>query len=154
LKTKIDSGKVVLIQSFMTPIIGERIEFSLETYLAFIDYEKASDKVRRHISFKVLQEINLVIRKLNDNMAGSQSVNQGIWQGGHLSTTLLDIHMNEMIIHWKEIYWNGTEINDETILNALLFTDVLVCLSDLEDLQRILHTLHNIQDTFEWQCLY
>jgi hypothetical protein len=62
----------------MTPIIGERIEFSLETYLAFIDYEKASDKVRRHISFKVLQEINLVIRKLNDNMAGSQSVNQGI----------------------------------------------------------------------------
>jgi hypothetical protein len=49
--------------------------------------------------------------------------------------------MNEIIIHWNQIYKDGSEINDDTVLNTL-FADDQVLLSDLDDnLQRALYTL-------------
>jgi len=56
-------------------------------------------------------------------------------------------YMNENI-HWNQIYSNGIEINDDTILNTLLFTDYQVLLSDSDDLQRALYTLHNTTKHF------
>jgi hypothetical protein len=38
--------------------------------------------------------------------------------------------MNEMIINWNEIYANGIEINDDTILYILLSADDQLLLSD------------------------
>jgi len=31
--------------------------------------------------------------------------------------------MNTFFVHWNQAYWNGIEINDDTIPNALLFAD-------------------------------
>jgi hypothetical protein len=51
-----------------------------------------------------------------------------------------------MIIPWNQIYSNGNEINDDIILNTLLFTDDHILLSDSEDnVQRALYTLHTTE---------
>jgi glycogen synthase len=48
--------------------------------------------------------------------------------------------MNEVIPHWNQTYSNGNEINDDTILNALLFAHDQVRLSDSEvDLKKALY---------------
>lgn len=38
-----------------------------------------------------------------------------------------------MNIHWNQIYWNGFEINDDTVLNTMLCADDEVLLPDSED---------------------
>jgi predicted hydrolase (HD superfamily) len=46
--------------AFCVKIITEmKREFNLEIHLAYIDYEKASDKVKRHSLFSILQERNI-----------------------------------------------------------------------------------------------
>jgi retron-type reverse transcriptase len=71
-----------------------------------------------------------IIIKLNDKTRDCQNKNQGVWQGRPLSLTLFNVYLNEMIIHWDQLHSNGTEINDYTILNTLLFADDQVLLSD------------------------
>jgi len=49
-----------------------------------------------------------------------------------LSPTLFNIHMNETIIHVNQIYLNGNEINDDRVLNTLLFAGGQVILLRLK----------------------
>jgi hypothetical protein len=57
--------------------------------------------------------------------------------------------MNELTIHWNQIYPNGTEINDDTVPTTLLFANVHVHLSDLKNgFQRELYTFHKTTKQF------
>jgi hypothetical protein len=42
------------------------------------------------------------------------------------------MYMNEIIYHWNYISSYGTKIKDDTVHNALLFSDDEVLLADLE----------------------
>jgi hypothetical protein len=49
-----------------------------------------------------------------------------------LSPTILNIHINEMLVHHNQIYSNRTEVNDITIISKLFAYDQLL-VTDSED---------------------
>jgi len=69
--------------------------------------------------------------------------------------TLFNINTNELIIHWNQVYSGAIEINDNTVLNTLLFADDRMLLSHSEDdLQRGLCTIHNSRNQFQIKHLH
>jgi hypothetical protein len=44
----------------MKLLIEKREEFNLETHFAFVDYEKAFDKVKRQKHFNILKKYNIL----------------------------------------------------------------------------------------------
>jgi hypothetical protein len=56
----------------------------------------------------------------------------------------------KLFFYWHQIYSNGIEMNDGTILNTVLFADDQVLLLDSEDgLLRALYTFHNTTEQFK-----
>jgi hypothetical protein len=93
----------------MKLLIEKRREFNLETHFAYVDYEKAIDKVKRQKIFNVIKEQNIpnlllknileiytdnTIRiRISKNTTEERVINQGVRQGCPLAPTLFYIYI-------------------------------------------------------------
>ena len=142
-------------------VIEKRVEFNLETHLAFIDLVKAFDNVSRQILWQIMKrrgypqhligvlesiykETKIVIL-IGDRITRSEYVNQGVRQGCSLSPTLYNIYMDDAIRRWKQQAPLGIKIAQESYLNTILYADDQVIIQSSEDdLQKSVFLLKNI----------
>jgi hypothetical protein len=97
--------------------IKKRREFNLETHMAFLDLEKAFDRVRRKQMWQILNRRGMpyhlieVIKSLYKNTAvqidtgrkilDKVCINQRIRQGCNLSPALFNIYIDDLLGNWK-----------------------------------------------------
>jgi hypothetical protein len=55
---------------------------------------------------------------------------KGVRQGSHLSPTLFNVHINEVIKDWNQIYTKGINVQNNTKLNTILFSDDQVVIAN------------------------
>jgi hypothetical protein len=99
-------------------LVDKRHKYNLETHIAFIDYEKAFDRVNRQKLWEILPRKGTpmhtvqVIKSLYKetlicvdmgNKVGNKrmTTNQGVRRGCSLSTALFNIYLDEMIDEWS-----------------------------------------------------
>jgi hypothetical protein len=110
----------------MKLLIEKRREFDLDTHLAFPDYVKDVDKVRRDKLFEILQSKNipnLLLKSIIEiyfgkkikvkikNQLSDHTINHGVRHGCPVSPTLFNIYMNEIIVKWNQIYAIGITLS-------------------------------------------
>ena len=141
----------------LTSILRNRKARGLSTYVAFIDAEKAFDKVDRNLLlYKLLLcgvngSMYSALKNVYRDSMNCVSVNgwltdwfptlQGVKQGDTISPTLFGIYINDLV---REINNEGCGINiGNRSVSCLLFADDLALISDSEEnLQRMLNTLN------------
>lgn len=147
----------------ISQLIEKRKEFNLPTFFAFIDYEKAFDRVDRSILWKILENKGIpshlirVIQSLylnntiqlktsrNNKMA---EINQGVRQGCPLSPTLFNLYMDEVIRIWLNEISLDFKLNDINC-TTILFADDQVVISESENaLQQAVFKLDRIASSF------
>ena len=139
----------------LTSIIRNRKNMKLSTFICFIDFEKAFDKVNHFLLFHKLLKYKIsgkfydILRNIySDAEAGvcingliSQwfNVEQGVRQGDSLSATLFCLYINDIVDTLNECI--GIRVNDVKI-TCLLYADDIVLISENEkDLQNMLKKL-------------
>jgi hypothetical protein len=144
----------------MKLLIEKTRDFNLETNLAFLDYVKASDKVKMDKLFEILQSKNIpnlllksireiysgnkIKVKINNQLLEENTINHRVREGCPSSPTLFNIYLNEIIVKWNQIYTKGITLSTTTKINTLLFADDQVIIADSEDnLQRGVFKLQN-----------
>ena len=142
-------------------IIEKRREFNLETHMAFIDLQKAFDKVNRLELWNILNNkgypshIIKVIRSLykdtkmvieiDGEITEELKTNQGLKQGCSLSPILFNIYLDEILKEWKQKVHKGINLGRSRTLNVLMFADDIVLIFDTEDrLQKAVYELNKI----------
>jgi len=129
-------------------IIEKRREFNLDTHMAFLDLEKAFDRVNRNQLWQILNRRGIpyylieVIKSLYKNTsvqieAGRKIldkifIKQGV-QGCNLSPALFNIYIDDLLRSWKHKADAGIMLKRNLYLNTLLFTDDQVLIQDSED---------------------
>ena len=139
-------------------IINTRIDNKLNTFAAFVDFQKAFDLVdRKFLLYKLLNigiqgKLYFAIKslllnttscvKLNDIYTEEFHINTGIRQGDSISSTLFACFINDLV---AEINNNKLGINiGNHRVSCLLYADDLVILSENEvNLQAMLISLCN-----------
>ena len=97
--------------------IEKRREFNLETHMAFLDLEKAFDRVNRNQLWQILNRRGIpyhlieVIKSLYKNTSVQIDtgrkildkiyINQGVRQGCNLSPLLINIYIDDLLRNWK-----------------------------------------------------
>lgn len=142
-------------------LIEKRREFNLSSYLLFVDFEKAFDRVNRtklwaimkergyphHLikSIQSLYEETKIVIKADEKKSEEILINQGVRQGCSLSPTLFNIYIDDIMKQWKMLTHKGLRLNNDTSINNLIFADDLVLLHYDEDLlQLAAHKLNEI----------
>lgn len=132
-------------------IMEKRIEFNLPTYLLFLDYVKAYDKVNRSKLWNIMSEYQIpssllnAIKSLYDQteikirMQNTKTpnmnirVNLGLRQGCGLSPLLFDIYMNKILEEWKSLEPRGIYLGKNKEIKTILFADDQVLMTSNED---------------------
>lgn len=142
----------------MTQLIEKRKEHNLPTFLAFIDYEKAFDKVNRNKLWNImiksypqhlvraiqsLYHENQIMIEINGKRNNTKkAINQGVRQGCPLSPALFNIYIDDIINRWKNELKNNFCVNNIEI-DTLLYADDQVLIANSEDgLQRAIYKLN------------
>ena len=142
-------------------LIEKNQEFNLETHLAFVDYVKASGKVKREKLFEILHSKNipnLFLKSITKIYSGNKmkvkiisqsseehTIKHGVRQGCPLPPTLFNIYMNVRTVKWNQIYIKGVTLSTNTKVNTLLITNDQVLTAALEN---------NLQtEVFTWQIV-
>ncbi|KAI5755057.1 hypothetical protein M8J77_013699 [Diaphorina citri] len=144
-------------------IIERRVEVDKETYIAFIDLEKAFDKVDWRLLFKTLKdaEIDWKDRKFILNLYKTQStiidingarkeakIRQGVRQGCPLSPYLFNLFIERAINEMKE-NTNGVKINGQNI-HSIRFADDIALLAESEqDINQMLNYLNQTLNKYK-----
>ena len=140
----------------LSSIIRNRIHKRDNTFTAFIDMEKAFDKVDRKLLLLKLLEYGIdgnmykAIRSLCINTMYTVNVNGyntkwfdaalGVRQGDCISPTLFSLFINDMAVKIKELR-KGIQFGDINV-SLLLYADDLVLIANNEnDLQQMLNTV-------------
>ncbi len=140
----------------LSSIIENNLNESKHSFAAFVDMEKAFDKVNRQLLFhklltlgidgnfyhsvKSLYKNNEYSVKLNDYFTDWFNVDMGVRQGDCLSSTLFALFINDLALEIKQME-NGIMINGQNIC-ILIFADDIVLLSNSEkQLQDMLNCL-------------
>ena len=144
----------------LTSIIRNRKREKLDTFVTFVDYEKAFDRINRPLLFyklrsmgfggkmlSIIQSIygnNDVCVNVNGFISPSFQSQIGVKQGDSLSSTLFNIYINDLAKNLNESN-KGIKLNDDIKLASLLYADDLAIISDTEEnMQELL----NILDTW------
>ena len=140
-------------------ILRNRKLMGLDTFLAFIDFQKAFDSVERNFLLYKLSKIGIsghfynAISSLYANPKSRVILNEfetnyfdfpiGVKQGDCLSPTLFAIFINDLAEEIKSSNV-GLHLEPETFVNILLYADDIVLLAENEeDLQFLLFIVEN-----------
>ena len=151
----------------LTTILRNRINEGKQTFVSYIDAEKAFDRVDRDLLFyKLLRHgvngnfyRNLVSMysscmsaiNLNGRLTDWFGVNYGVRQGDTLSPTLFSIFVNDLVDDVKSLEL-GVPVNEMKI-SILLYADDVVLLADNEsDLQKMLDKVSDWGD--KWRIRF
>jgi hypothetical protein len=131
-------------------IIDKRRECSLETHIAFVDYEKAFDRVngqklreilpRKGTPVHTLQFIKslyketLICADMGNKVCNKRmTTNQGVQQGCSLSTALFNIYLDEVLHEWSQQVSPGIRISKDIYVKTVLFADDQAVIAGTED---------------------
>lgn len=130
-------------------IIEKHREFNVQTHMAFIDFEKAFDRVDRNVLWRILekrgypQQLIKAVQSLysntrvavKSNLKVSEEIptNQGVRQGCPLSPALFNIYIDDIMRRWRTLAAKGFRISGDTFLNMILFADDLLIIQNTED---------------------
>ena len=142
----------------LSSIIRNRKQRGLSTYVAFIDMEKAFDRVDRDLLFYKLLSMGIggkvynCIKNMYDGCKASINLNGhitesfmtefGVKQGDCLSPTLFGLFVNDMV---NDLKTNcvGVHLGD-LIIHCLLYADDIALMAESEeDLQRMFDVMHS-----------
>ena len=135
-------------------VLRNKKQLGYDTFLAFIDFQKAFDSVDRHLLLFKLSKIGVVgkfyqaVSSLYANPRSRVILNEfeteffdcpiGVKQGDCLSPTLFAIFINDLAEEIKDS-GIGLTLDPNTFMNILLYADDIVLLAeDEEDLQALL----------------
>jgi hypothetical protein len=117
-------------------IIEKRSEFNLQTYIAFIDFDKAFDKIDRNKLWNILYKssypthltqtmkclYNIIHTDISGKISEEISTNQGEKQGRSLSPTLSNTYIDDMLRTWKAMTNTRTQVSN-TFISTPHFAD-------------------------------
>jgi len=132
----------------LTTVLRNRQIMKKETFVAFIDFEKAFDRVPHDLLINKLHALGFrnnmydILRSiytagqacitLNGYITGTFNVDIGIRQGDSLSPTLFALYINDLG-HELLNSGNGIALDPLTNISCLLYADDLVIASDTEE---------------------
>ena len=142
----------------LTSIIRNRKQNKQPTFVAFVDLEKAFDRVDRNLLFfklrslgfggKLYQAIKSIYHtckariNINGYLTTEFSSEFGVRQGDSLSPTLFGLFINDLA-HEINTSGHGIKITNNFKINMLMYADDLAIISESEeDLQNMLDSLH------------
>jgi hypothetical protein len=152
-------------------LLEKHQEFNIPTYLAFINYHKASDKVSQSRMWNILhtkgipqhliraiQSMYIIARirvKIYNNISNNyRMINQGVKQGCVLSPVFFNlyiyiyVYVYNVIIEWQKELRNHCLV-ENTQLNTLSYADYQIVVADSENnLQRAVHKLWLISNQY------
>ena len=152
-------GRNTVDQLFsVSTIVETRKIHRLSTFVSFIDFRKAYDRIPRGLLLQKLQAIGIkgamfrvfeAIYKetkccvqINGKHTSCFPVECGLKQCCLLSTTLFNLYINDLVDSVKSLEV-GVSVN-ERIVPILLYADDIVLLTEKEkDLQSLLHVLND-----------
>jgi len=127
-------------------IMANKRENKENLYLAFLDIEKAYDKVNRHLMWKLLETIGLSDKIINiikslyvdtkakftlgDIESGWVYSKRGVRQGCILSPLLFAIYMEEFTQRIKNV-GKGVKIGN-CVSSTLLFADNVIIMAEID----------------------
>ena len=134
-----------------------------KVYMAFLDIEKAYDKVNRSILWKVLERCGMtekivnIIKSMYVNTRGKYALGEletdwvksvkGVRQGCILSPLLFGLYTEELSVRVNKCN-KGVRVGDSR-LNVLLYADDIVVMSESsEDLQEVLNVVAGYGNDF------
>ena len=141
-----------------TTIVRDTLENNRPTYCAFIDLQKAFDRVNRDLLWYKLDKIgisgrmfNIIKRIYQDPKSQVQithnlstpwfSTPVGVRQGDSLSPTLFNIYINDLISELNQRN-HGIDVNGEKICALLYADDLLIMGQSAEQLQDLLDSMY------------
>jgi len=133
--------------------------------MAFLDLEKAFDRVNRNQLWQILNRRGIpyrligVIKSLYKNTSVQIDtgrkiiekiyINQGVWQWCNLSPALFKIYIDDLLRNWKHKADAGILFYRNLNLNTLLFADDQVVIQDSEDkLQKSVYILNQMSKDY------
>ena len=150
----------------LTTIIRNRLKFKKDTYVAFIDMQKAFDWVNRDLlwykllvhnitgkiywAIRSLYEHNISCVKLHGLLSEWFNVDIGVRQGDNLSPTLFGIFINDLAIDIKNLGL-GIPIGNRKIPILLYADDIAILAENESDLQKLLNKLHEWCEKWQLQ---
>lgn len=143
-------------------IMEARLKKNQDTFIGFVDLEKAFDNVKWCKMFEILRKIGIsyrerrVIHSMYKNQEGiirvgdqerSARIKKGVRQGCSLSSLLFNIYIEQAMTEIKERFETGVKIHGERI-SMIRFADDITILSESEDgLQEVLNGMDNLMST-------
>ena len=149
----------------LSSIVRNRKRERLPTFVAFVDFEKAFDRVNRVLLFyklksmgfngKMLRSIQSIyseckaLLKVNGCLTDSFCVQSGVRQGDTLSPTLFGLYVNDLATSFRSS-GNGIQLSDSLHVASLLYADDLAIIAESED--KLQHQLNILMDWCrKWQ---
>jgi hypothetical protein len=141
----------------LTSIIRNRKRDKLDTFVTFVDFEKAFDRVDRKLLFYKLHSLGFggkilktlkslygnckVCLNVNGYLSPSFASKFGVKQGDSLSPTLFNLYINDLVDTLDECNM-GVKLSNEIHVTSLLYADDLAVISDSEEnMQHLLNAL-------------
>lgn len=144
-------------------IIDRRMDLSLETHIAFVDLEKAFDRVDWKMMMKTLKDIGLdfrdrrVIYELYRNQetiieVGEErekaNIRQGVRQGCSLSPLIFNVYIEGAIKKIIQSSNQGVNFNGERIMFVRFADDIAALAESSYDLEKLLNIMNNTFQEF------
>ena len=130
-----------------------------DTYIAFVDAEKAFDNVKWKKMFEILKTLGVTYndRRAIYNIYKNQTavirigdaeeearIRKGVRQGCNLSPTIFNAYIEEAMVEWKEKVKTGVKVGGVTV-NTLRFADDIAVIAESEqELQEMLNVMDQI----------
>ena len=133
--------------------------------MAFLDMEKAFDRVnrsqlwqilnRRGIPYNLIEVIKSIYKNTSIKIDTGKRIlekiyiNQGVWQGCNLSPALFNFYIDHLLRNWKYKADAGIALNRNLYLNTLLFANDQIIIQNTEDkLQKSLYILNQLSKDY------
>ena len=140
-------------------LLEKQLKKGKDTYIAFVDAEKAFDNVEWKKMFETLRRLGVTYndRRAIYNVYRKQTavirvgdaeeeaqIRKGVRQGCNLSPAIFNAYIEEAMTEWKEAVNTGVNVGG-VIVNTLRFADDIAVLAESEnDLQEMLQKMDQI----------